>query len=208
MKNTRLCGLYVITDPELIPDKRLTHTVEQAVLGGARLVQYRNKRAGVDRALEQVRDLLALCHAHEIPLIVDDDADLVLQTGADGIHIGKGDTRLEEARARLGKETIIGVSCYNQIEPAIRAQQTGADYVAFGSFFPSPTKPDAALADIGLLRQGKHKLRIPICAIGGITADNARPLRAAGADMLAVISAVFSAADVKKAAEEFSKQFD
>jgi len=127
--------------------------------------------------------------------------------GADGVHIGKDDAALSHARERLGQGAIIGVSCYNSLELAIEAEQQGADYVAFGAFFPSRTKPNATLATLELLATAKQKMHIPICAIGGIKLDNAASLVSSGTNMLAVISAVFAAQDIAVAARRFSDLF-
>ncbi|MEJ2655425.1 MAG: thiamine phosphate synthase, partial [Acidihalobacter sp.] len=128
-----------------------------------------------------------LCHEHSAGLIVNDDVELAAASGADGAHVGREDTDLESARARLGAQAVIGVSCYNRLELAKDAAARGADYVAFGSVFPSPTKPEAARADLDLLREARARLALPICAIGGIDATNAAVVAATGVDMLAVI---------------------
>lgn len=203
----RLRGLYVITDPKLIPENALREKVEHAILGGARLVQYRDKSEDSLRRQREVSELLSLCQAHGVPLIINDDVGLALKTGADGIHIGKDDTSILKARARLGDKAIIGVSCYNDADLAFRAQEQGANYIAFGGFFPSPIKPDTTRADITLITEGKKQLTIPICAIGGITASNSKPLIDAGADMLAVVTDVFAATDTRAAARRFAKHF-
>ncbi len=207
MIETRLSGLYVITDPRYTPRYALTDKVKQAILGGARLVQYRDKSDDARRRQHEVSKLLSVCRQHKVPLIVNDDVGLALKTGADGVHIGRDDTSVAEARKRLGNKAIVGVSCYNDGNLALRAQQQGANYIAFGSFFPSATKPEAKHADIGLLTEGKKELDIPICAIGGITATNSKPLIDAGADILAVVTDVFAAVDTQVAARRFLKCF-
>lgn len=203
-----LRGLYAITDPLLIPDQRLVATVEQAILGGARLIQYRDKSADAKRRLNQAQALNALCHSYQIPLIINDDIELAAAVGAAGVHLGKDDPALPSARAALGAAAIIGISCYNRLELALNAAEAGADYIAFGSFFPSPTKPDTVLADIKLLHEVKRVLKLPIVAIGGITPANGKALVAAGADCLAAISGVFGQADVRRAARSYSDLYD
>jgi thiamine-phosphate pyrophosphorylase len=203
----RLQGLYVITDPRLVPDRSLDERVEQALHGGARLLQYRNK--GQDGALKvhQVQRLLTLCRRHAVPLIVNDDLALAAQSGADGLHIGRDDVDLASAREALGPGAIIGVSCYDRLDRALEAQHGGADYVAFGSAFPSSIKPHAPRAGLALLRQARAELGIPICAIGGITTRNAHTVIEAGVQMVAVIHAVFGADDPETATRQIADQF-
>ncbi len=200
-------GLYAITDTALLPDDRLVTAVEQALLGGARLVQYRDKSSDGARRLTQARALNALCRRHDVPLIINDDVELAAQIGAAGVHIGKDDPALATARARLGATALIGVSCYDCLALALDAERAGADYIAFGAFFPSPTKPAEIQAPLGLLREAKITLTVPIVAIGGITPDNAPSLLDAGADALAVVSAVFAQPDIQAAARRFAALF-
>ena len=200
-------GLYAITDSWLLADDRLTVAVEQAILGGARLIQYRDKSNKAARRLAQAQALNELCRRHQIPLIINDDVGLAAQIGAAGVHIGKDDPTFVTARARLGEAALIGVSCYDRLDLALVAEQAGADYVAFGAFFPSPTKPTEIRAPLGLLREARAALNIPIVAIGGITPDNAPLLLEAGADALAVVSAVFAQPDIRTAARRFANLF-
>ena len=152
--------------------------------------------------------LRILCRTHSIPLIINDDVELALTVGADGVHLGKNDLALEAARAALGEEKILGASCYDSLSRAQAAQQAGASYVAFGSFFASAVKPDAVRAPVDILRAAKVKLSIPVVAIGGITLENAGALIEAGAHSLAVISALFDAADIRSSAERFAGLFE
>lgn len=208
MKTPSRChGLYAITDALLIPDDWLVDAVEQAILGGARLVQYRDKSADPIRRLAQVRALNAMCRRHTVPLIVNDDVELAAQAGAAGVHVGQDDPAFAHARARLGEDALIGVSCYDQLDLALAAADEGADYVAFGTFFPSPTKPAEIRAPIELLRAARATLRVPVVAIGGITPDNAPLLLEAGADMLAVVSGVFGQPDIQAAAHRYATLF-
>lgn len=206
-KVQQLYGLYAITDSTLTPAKSLLSKVEQAILGGARLVQYRNKSDARQSRLAQTRDLVRLCTEHDVPLIINDDVAMADSSGANGVHLGKDDSALNRARSLLGKEAIIGISCYNDVDQAIRAESDGADYVAFGSFFPSPTKPQAIRTDPALLRRAAEQLGIPICAIGGITADNAGTLIQAGANMVAVISDVFANPHPERRARSIARLF-
>lgn len=196
-------GLYVITDG---PRRDLLEAVAQALAGGARLLQYRDKTTDHPRRLDEARALRALCAARDVPMIVNDDVALAHAAGAAGVHLGEDDGDVAAARAALGDDAIIGVSCYDSLERARELASAGADYVAFGAFFPSPTKPHARRASFDLLRQSAA-LGIPRVAIGGITPDNGGSLIDAGADYLAVISAVFGDPDVHSAAERFAQLF-
>jgi len=199
-----LSGLYVITDDKL-SDSHLLEHVQQAIQGGAGIVQYRSKTKQTAIKEMTARSLLELCREHRVPLLINDDVELAANIGADGVHLGQTDTRLTEARQRLGAGAIIGITCHASLELATQAQQQGASYVAFGRFFNSQTKPDASPANIDLLRYAKKQLSIPICAIGGITIDNATTLIDAGADLLAVIHGVFGQVDIQKAAQSYVK---
>ncbi|WP_239945841.1 thiamine phosphate synthase [Dyella terrae] len=196
-------GLYVITDG---PRRDLLETVAQALAGGARLLQYRDKTTDHSRRLDEVRALRALCAARDVTMIVNDDVELARAAGAAGVHLGEDDSNVAAARAVLGEGAIIGVSCYDSLERARDLASAGADYIAFGAFFPSPTKPHARRASFDLLRQSAT-LGVPRVAIGGITPDNGGSLIDAGADYLAVISAVFGDPDVRGAAERFAQLF-
>jgi thiamine-phosphate pyrophosphorylase len=200
-------GLYAITDAVLLPDDRLIGAVERALLGGARLIQYRDKSHDAARRLTQAQALDELCQRYKVPLIINDDAELAAQVGAAGVHIGQDDPDLATARARLGPKATIGVSCYDRLDLALAAERAGADYVAFGAFFPSPTKPHEIRPPIALLREARAALTVPIVAIGGITPDNAPLLLNAGADALAVVSAVFAQPDIQAAARRFAILF-
>lgn len=182
-------GLYAITQTDHKTIDMILEEVAAAIRGGAAVVQYRDKNP-VDAAL-LARELVKLCHRRNVPLIINDDVDLAVQSGADGVHLGKEDGHLAEARKRLGADAIIGVSCYDSVERAIEAEREGATYVAFGRFFPSSSKPLASPARIDTLGQAKRMLHIPIVAIGGILPGNGAPLLEAGADLLAVIGGIF-----------------
>ena len=202
-----LHGLYVITDPILCSND-LIRNVEQAILGGAQVIQYRNKNKSISKAQQhaEAAALQSLCSKHGRIFIINDDITLALEINADGVHLGQTDSDIISARKRLG-DKIIGITCHSDLNAAISAQQQTADYVAFGRFYPSKTKPDAPPADIEILQQAKSQLHIPIVAIGGISVENARTLINAGADMLAVIHAVFARDNIQQAAAEFKKLF-
>ncbi|MFM9913028.1 MAG: thiamine phosphate synthase [Methylophilaceae bacterium] len=198
-----ISGLYAVT-PDSNDGDALVAKVEAALLGGARIVQYRNKQAHISIHLETASALAKLCHQHGAIFIINDDADLALNVGADGVHLGKDDGDIASTRKLLGKDAIIGVSCYNSLERALAAEQQGANYVAFGAMFPSSTKPNAPRATLELLRAAKTQLNIPIVAIGGISLHNAADVVNAGADALAVINALFDAPDIQNTAQQFS----
>jgi thiamine-phosphate pyrophosphorylase len=207
LQSHRLRGLYVLTDTALLPGEKLLSGVAAAIRGGAKLVQYRDKSSDHVRRERDARALLALCHDHEIPFIINDDVALARRVEADGVHLGHEDAPLEQARVALGPHALIGISCYDSLQRATDAAHTGADYVAFGSFFASPSKPHAVPAPLNLLESARQQLNIPVCAIGGIKPENGAVLLNAGADMLAVISGVFAAADIECAAREYSQLF-
>ena len=204
---TKLRGLYAITDANTRDPAKLLHDVTAALRGGARLIQYRDKSS--DSALRETtgRALLALARQHAALLLINDDVPLAQAIGAHGVHLGQHDLDITEARRLLGPDAVIGVSCYNRFELAQQAAVAGADYVAFGRFFPSRTKPDAVPAGLELLRRAKRELVTPVVAIGGITLENAPPLIQAGADMLAVIDGLFGQADIEATARAFQALF-
>jgi thiamine-phosphate pyrophosphorylase len=205
----RLRGIYAITDRSLTPGGKLVPAVRQALVGGVSWIQYRDKeeRDG-DRRLREVEALHALCSRFGAGLIVNDDIELAAGAGAEGVHLGRDDASIRRAREILGPDAVIGVSCYDDLSRAVAAEQDGADYVAFGSFFPSTVKPRAVRADPTLLSRARHRLHIPIAAIGGITAGNGAELVSAGADLLAVITGVFGAGDIREAARRLTVLYD
>lgn len=199
-------ALYAIT-PDRMDSADLLCRARLALAGGAQVLQYRNKSATAALRLTQAMALRQLTREFAVTFIVNDDAHLAAQVGADGVHLGANDADVFAARQILGMHKIIGISCYNRLALAHTAAKAGADYVAFGAFFPSLVKPDAAVADISLLRQASVELDLAIVAIGGITAHNGAALVQAGADALAVISDLFDATDIAAAAQNFSKLY-
>lgn len=202
-----ISGLYAIT-PDTDNTPALLEKVEAALSGGALLLQYRNKTASARLRLTQGRALLALCSRFQVPLIINDHLDLALALDAQGLHVGGEDSSAIEARRQLGPDKILGVSCYGRLDSAVDAVAAGASYVAFGGFYPSKVKPGAtARTSLELLSEAKRAVNVPVVAIGGITLDNAPALIAAGADSIAVITALFDAADIRGAARSFVKLF-
>lgn len=200
-----LRGLYAVTHDDLLLP-RLSAMVGAALQGGVRLVQYRNKIAPPPLRRAQAAELLRICRAVGAKLIVNDDLALALEIGADGVHLGRADGDLARARAALGPARILGVSCYNEMTRAEAAAMAGADYLAFGAMYVSPTKPDAVQAPLSLLAEAK-RFGLPIAAIGGITIGSAGRVIAAGADMLAVVSDLFDSMDIAARAADYQDLF-
>lgn len=207
MTKPAIKGLYAITQDELDSEK-LFQQVAAALKGGASVIQYRNKAASQQVALEQATALSSLCRSHAATFIVNDDVELALKVEADGVHLGSSDGSLREARKKLGEGKILGASCYNRLEIAQFAEQNTADYIAFGACFPSATKPLAPKADLMLFTKAKPILTVPMVAIGGITLENAVQVIHAGADAVAVISTLWASPDIEKTARAFSALFD
>ncbi|MCU7915529.1 MAG: thiamine phosphate synthase [Candidatus Thiodiazotropha sp. (ex Gloverina cf. vestifex)] len=203
-----LQGLYAITDSTLCPDNSLVDQVAQALHGGCRIIQYRDKRLDKVEKLSLAKQLMDLCKHHQALLIINDDVTLAQSVGANGVHLGREDSDLSHARIQLGEAAIIGISCYTRLDLAHKAAQAGADYVAFGRFFPSLTKPYAIQATPELLRQAKTTLTLPLVAIGGITPENGAPLVEAGADMLAVVHGIFGQPDIRAACQKLTTLFE
>lgn len=204
----RIAGLYAIADSAYLRDSDFVPAVRAALDGGACVIQYRDKTSAAQQREALARALCALCRAHGMPFLINDDVRLAGIVGADGVHLGRDDTDIAAARGALGNAALIGVSCYNELGRAQAAQASGADYVAFGRFFLSRTKPQAVPATPELLRAARATLKIPIIAIGGITPENGASLIAAGADALAVIEGVFNQSDIRAAAERYARLFN
>lgn len=199
-------GLYAVTPDEADTDLLLAK-VEAALQGGISMLQYRNKLADHKLQTQQARAILPLCRQYQVPFIINDSVKLCLTLDADGVHIGAEDGNLTEIRARMGRDKILGASCYGHFDLALAAQQAGVDYVAFGACFASSTKPNTPVANLSLFNQARTQLTIPAVAIGGITLTNAPQVIVAGADSLAVINAIFNATDVKSSTEQFAQLF-
>ncbi|MGV6808898.1 MAG: thiamine phosphate synthase [bacterium] len=206
MKATdKLSGLYGITDGS--QGDVLFSKVQQAIRGGLRILQYRDKSQDHDRRLQEALHLRELCCQNNVLFIINDDIVLAQRVFADGVHLGQNDRTIQQARLLLGADTIIGVSCYNQLALAQTAEKSGADYVAFGACFPSKTKPQAPVVELSTLHAAKQQLRIPVCAIGGITLDNAAQLVKQQIDMLAVIQGLFASEAIAQRAQHFQQLF-
>lgn len=207
-KRSDIRGVYAITDTGLQPPGELPLRVEQVLAGGARVIQYRDKSADDTRRLAEASALRRLCDRHGAVLIINDDLELAAACGADGVHLGRDDPDPARARRRLGSDALIGVSCYNELRRAEAAVAAGADYLAFGSLFPSATKPYAPRASLELIRSARRLFpEVPIAGIGGVDAGNAPAAVAAGVDALAVIRAVFAAADPAQATAAIAAAF-
>ncbi|WP_299202270.1 thiamine phosphate synthase [uncultured Amphritea sp.] len=209
MKNFQLQGLYAITDSKLMPDTdSMLFQVEQALRGGAQIIQYRDKSSDHPRRLQQALALVDLCNQFSRPLLINDDTVLAKACCAHGVHLGQSDGNIRQAREYLGVDAIIGNTCHSSLELAQIACEQSADYVAFGAFFPSSTKPDATPAPIGLLNEARSTLPVPVVAIGGINMDNAGQVISAGADMIAVIHSLFASDDICARAGQFDSLFN
>ena len=202
----RLAGLYAIT-MDGIQGGALLAQAGAALEGGCRILQYRDKSGDAQRRRKEAQALLALCHEYRAILIINDDLELCRRCDAHGVHLGHDDMPVEAARNALGRDKIIGISCYNDLQRGHRAASQGADYLAFGAIYPSVTKPAAANASLALLQRAKSKLDPPIVAIGGITPENAGQVIQAGADMVAMIQGLFGQEDIRHAAQKTTRLF-
>jgi thiamine-phosphate pyrophosphorylase len=204
----KLRGLYAITNENFSEKKKWLSDIENAIHGGVKIIQYRSKTNDEEFEIQRAVPLKRLCEKHNCTLIINDNALLAKKINADGLHIGKNDISIKEAKKILGENSIIGVSCYNDIGRARSAEKNYASYVAFGSFFQSMTKPAAASADIKILKRAKSELSIPICAIGGINRENAKDVINTGVDMIALMSGIFLVSDINHEARHISSLFN
>jgi thiamine-phosphate pyrophosphorylase len=200
-------GLYAIT-PDMADLNSLIQKTQLAIEGGAFMVQYRSKIQDCEVKMQQCAAILRLCREYKIPCIVNDDVDMCRVLEADGVHLGEKDDNIVEVRSILGKDAIIGSSCYDQLSRAKLAQKEGASYVAFGAMFETSTKPNAPRATLALLREAKSQIQIPIVAIGGITMNNAHDVIETGIDAIAVINSLYESNSIKETAETFSRMFN
>lgn len=204
--NNKLQGLYAITDELLTPNEVVVEKVREALEAGVDVIQYRNKSQS-DHEVETIcLGLQKICKNFNVPFIIDDRPYLAQKIAADGLHIGKDDMLLEDARAIFTKG-IIGISCYGSVKKAIAAQKQGADYVAFGSFFPSPIKPKSGIVSKGVIKKAKEALSIPVCVIGGINQDNISEIVQESPQMISVVSAVFEG-NIKENVENLLKKMN
>lgn len=206
MRNPIINGLYAIT-PELENTSDLLDKTRQVLEGGAQLIQYRNKSANRILLREQAGLLLQLCREYTVPLIINDYLDLTIEIGADGLHVGQHDAAIAKARNQLGDNKIIGASCYNNLGLALQAEKEGADYVAFGAFFPSLTKPNTVSVTMNLIGEAKNKITVPIIGIGGIRLTNARKVIQSGCVAIAVCNDLFQSGNIKAKAAQYAQLF-
>ena len=199
-------GLYLVT-PDWDDTDALIKATEIALSVGVGLLQYRHKTANGELRLKQASALLKLCRQHNVPFIVNDHIDLCIDLDADGIHVGGTDASVAVVRTLIGKDKILGASCYGDFALAEQAQIAGANYVAFGGFYPSRVKKYEVSTPASIVSKAKSQLTLPVCVIGGMTPDNAKPLVKEGADMVAAISSVYSADDIAIAVKEFAALF-
>jgi thiamine-phosphate pyrophosphorylase len=206
LSSLKISGLYAIT-PDLNHTNDLLNKTRQVLEGGVKLVQYRNKSANDSLRREQAKLLLPLCREHNALLIINDHLEIAIEIDADGVHVGKNDVSVSAAKNQLGQNKIVGTSCYNQLDLAMQAQKDGADYIAFGAFFSSLTKPNAVSVSISLVNQAQKALSIPIVGIGGIQLTNARTVIQSGCAAIAVCHDLFQAENIKATAEHYVQLF-
>jgi thiamine-phosphate pyrophosphorylase len=206
LRKPRISGLYAIT-PDLSNTGELLKKTQQVLAGGAQLVQYRNKSADDALRREQAGLLLQLCREYRVPLIINDHIELAVALDADGVHLGRDDMSISDARKQLGQNKIVGASCYNHLELALRAQALGSDYAAFGAFFPSTTKTDTVPVPASLIGQAKQKITIPLVGIGGIRLTNAATVIQSGCDAIAVCNDLFATENSAAQAEQYARLF-
>ena len=196
--------LYAVTDRSWLNGETLYSQVEKALEGGATFVQLREKNLDRETFLKEAKELKELCAKYQVPFVLDDDVELALEVGADGVHVGQSDMEAGDVRAKLGKDKIVGVSAQT-VEQALLAQERGADYLGVGAVFPTSSKDDAVEVDHKTVKAICNAVDIPVIAIGGITKDNVQELAGCGLCGIAVISAIFAKPDIKKAAEELKE---
>lgn len=199
----KISGLYAITQHDHLSDDVLFKDVEAVLSGGAQMLQFRDKSNNIIKRKERAQILLQQCRRHNALLLINDDVELCKMVQADGVHLGQSDQALDAARQQLGDKAIIGISCHNSLELAVKAQKQGANYIALGRFFPSKTKPDAPQADISLIRQVRQQCSLPLVAIGGITLDNAGTLLNEGVDALALIHDLWASKNIQQQAQTY-----
>lgn len=207
-KKELLKGIYVLSDALLTPTETILSQIERVLKAGVSVIQFREKYASDDEIEFTCKALKALCTQYNALFIIDDRALLAKKVDADGLHVGEDDISYEEARAIMGEDKIIGISCYGNIERALKYEALGADYVAFGSFFPSPTKPHSKVVPLEVLVEAKKVLRVPICAIGGINEENIGEIAKSGIEMYSVISAVYKEGNIEKNIEMLQRKIN
>lgn len=199
--------LYAVTDRAWVGKQSLYEQIEEAIYGGVTIVQLREKNMTEESFLEEAIQIRELCHAHQIPLIINDHVDIALRSGADGVHVGIEDVPVEEIRRKVGKDFIIGATA-KTVEQAIAAQQAGADYLGVGAVFPSSTKKNAIRITQEQLKEITSSVAIPTVAIGGITLENMEELRGGGMDGVAVVSEIFAAEDIRNTTKKLKRKIE
>ena len=199
--DSRIMQLYAVTDRRWLNGRTLSEAVEEAIAGGVTLVQLREKELDDALFLAEAVELKQVCHRHGVPLIINDNVEVALKSGADGVHLGQDDTGIRQAREALGEEAIIGATAHN-VEEAVRAEEAGADYLGCGAAFGSATKTDAKPIRLSEYQEITRAVRIPVAAIGGINRENIHELAGSGIAGVAVVSGIFAAADIRRASEE------
>lgn len=198
-------GLYVITEHEQLGFTEVLSRTELILQSGIVALQYRNKFADTRQKLFEARQLQSLCKRYATLFVINDDVELAIELQSDGIHIGREDPGCMTTRSRVGKNMLVGVSCYNDLNLAEAACSCGADYIAFGAMFPTSSKANTSKASPDIIKTAKQRYNLPVVAIGGITPENCRPVLKAGADMLAVISSVYLATDPPSVVNHFNQ---
>ena len=206
MNKPKISGLYAIT-PDLNNTDDLLDKTQQVLAGGAQLIQYRNKSAHDALRRQQAGLLLQLCREYKVPLIINDHVELAVALDADGVHVGRDDGSIGDARRQLGQDKIVGASCYNNLDLALRAEESGADYVAFGAFFPSQTKTDTVAVTTDWVDQAKQKVTVPVVGIGGIRLANAATVIKSGCDVIAVCNDLFATENTAAQAKQYACLF-
>ncbi len=199
--NPEMMRLYAVTDRHWVGTQTLVQQVEDALKGGVTCVQLREKNLDFDSFLKEAVELKKICSAYHVPLLINDNIEIALQSGADGVHVGQNDMPVEDVRRILGEDKIIGVTA-KTVEQALTAQKNGADYLGSGAMFASSTKTDAIRIDYKTFREICQAVAIPVVAIGGITKENVSQISGLGMDGIAVITAIFSAPDIQQACRE------
>ena len=202
-----LSGLYVLTDSQHYAHNAWLDRIEKIILGGASVIQLREKLLDDSELVSYASDILDLCIFYNVPFIVNDRVELAKKIQADGVHLGREDLSISQARDYLGKHYLIGQSCYASMQHAIKAEKKGVDYVAFGSVFTSKTKPNATRCNLSTLKLAKRLLKIPICAIGGINLKNTQSIIQMDVDLIAVTEAVFNADNPRQAANQITQKY-
>ena len=198
-------GLYAITDCENLSGDKLLSATEEILRAGVVILQYRDKSGDHAKRKYEATELQRLCRRHNCLFVINDDVRLAKSVNSDGVHLGSDDCACKIARNELGPEAIIGVSCYHRIEAALTAASDGADYVAFGSFYPTASKQNTVIAKPDIIKQAKAKISLPVVAIGGITPANCTTLIEHGSDLIAVISSIYQAEDPYSTVKEFNR---